>query len=65
MKFIAIQLPFTFPESRCCLFRRDIPLRLCHQLVSAEASERLTMTWESYTYPTRNFLTVALLNKGG
>ena len=66
-KFISVQRSPTTAESCCSLLRCNVPLWFRHQFVSTEAHQHLSKYVDptSYTYPTRNFLTVALLNKGG
>ena len=66
-KLISVQRSPTIAESCCSLLRRYVPLWFSHQLVSTEAHQHLSKDIDriSHTYPTRNFLTVALLNKGG
>ena len=63
---ISVQLPSAISKPCRSLLGGDISLRFGHQLVTKPAM--LVLRWNRTpvsTHPTRNFLTVALLNNGG
>lgn len=55
----------TIAKTLGCLFGRKITLRLPHELKPVETVQNNHFMKGNATYPTRNFLTLALRKRGG